>query len=235
VAGQNAEPPPRKEMLMAILVRRKGGAWEKVGEKTYTDESHLQQMLYESPELIRTPDEKKPPLVFIKEAGLLGSGSTDLLGVDANGEIYIVECKRAVNPDIKRKVIGQVLEYGAKLWNEDYENFSDRFLKKEKKSLEELLRKKKLPDDWSFENFQSRAAQNLKSGSFHLIVVVDKMNEGLRRIIDYVRSRQADFNFEGLELSLFKQGEVEILVPNSTPHVQFLHYHGRNWHLNRSS
>jgi len=197
---------------MAILIRTKHGKWEKVGESPFKDEAHLQQMLYESPELIRTSGEEKPPWVFIKEAGLPGSGSTDLLGVDCDGEIYIVECKLADNPDIRRKVIGQILEYAAFLWKENYENFSDRFFQKEKKALEELLGNK-VSDDPALEDFQAKVEQNLDSGRFHLIVVVDKMRDELQRIVDYVQARQAGFHIEVLELALFKEGDTEVLVP----------------------
>jgi hypothetical protein len=67
------------------------------------------------------------PRVFVHETGLPGSGSTDLLGVDSDGNVYIVECKLASNSEIRRKVIGQVLEYAAFLWNMPYEDFDQLF------------------------------------------------------------------------------------------------------------
>jgi hypothetical protein len=48
--------------------------------------------------------------VFIREAGLPGSGYTDLLGVDERGNILVVETKHARNDEVRRKVIGQVLD-----------------------------------------------------------------------------------------------------------------------------
>jgi RecB family endonuclease NucS len=66
-------------------------------------------MLYESPELIPTKVEDQA-VIFTREAGLPGSGFTDLVGVDAQGNVLIVETKLARNGEIRRKVIGQVLE-----------------------------------------------------------------------------------------------------------------------------
>ena len=105
---------------MEILIRKKGTRkWEKVGEQEFANESVLQDILYKSPEII--PIEKlgeniKEPKVFIKEAGLEGSGFADLIGIDESGGITIIECKLANNADIRRKVIGQLLEYAAYLW-----------------------------------------------------------------------------------------------------------------------
>jgi hypothetical protein len=67
-------------------------------------------LLNDSPELIPTKVEDQAA-IFTREAGLPGSGSTDLVGVDAQGNILIVETKLARNGEIRRKVIGQVLEY----------------------------------------------------------------------------------------------------------------------------
>ncbi len=104
---------------MDILVRKeKHGKWKKVRERKFEDEAALQNILYQSPEIIpieKLGEDFLKPKVFIKEAGLPGSGNTDLIGIDEKGGITIVECKLATNIDIRRKVIGQVLEYAAHL------------------------------------------------------------------------------------------------------------------------
>ena len=74
---------------MPILVRRKGEKWQRANDIEFADEGELQKMLYEGPELVSPHDQN--PAVFVKEAGLPGSGYTDLLGVDPAGNILIVE------------------------------------------------------------------------------------------------------------------------------------------------
>jgi len=44
--------------------------------------------------------------LMLKEVGLPGAGSTDLVGIDVKGNIYIIETKLAKNPEAKRQVIG---------------------------------------------------------------------------------------------------------------------------------
>jgi RecB family endonuclease NucS len=67
---------------MAIVIRKQGGKWEKTEKVIFADEAQLQKMLYE---------------IFTREAGLPDSGFTDLVGVDAQGNILIVETKLARN------------------------------------------------------------------------------------------------------------------------------------------
>ena len=96
--------------FMAIVVRSQGGKWQKAAKVEFAAEAQLQKLLYDSPELIPTSYEEDQPAVFIREAGLPGSGYTDLLGVDERGNILVVETKHARNDEVRRKVIGQVLD-----------------------------------------------------------------------------------------------------------------------------
>jgi hypothetical protein len=197
---------------MSILFRKKGQNWQPARELAYSSEAHLQKMLYDSPELIPVHGGEKVARVFIREAGLPGSGSTDLVGVDEKGKIYIVECKLATNPENRRKVIGQILEYAAYLWGMAFEDFAQLFTSREKKSLEQLLTEK-VPAEWAYEEFRQAIAGNLESGSFHLFIAVDEINEELERIIAYLNRGGPGIGLQAIELNLYGEGEMEILVP----------------------
>jgi len=97
---------------MAILLRSQGGKWQKVAEIDFKTEAELQQLLSDSPELLDTDDEGNA-IEFDREAGLPGSGFTELVCVDCHGNVLIVESKLARNREIRRTVIGQVMEYAA--------------------------------------------------------------------------------------------------------------------------
>ncbi len=195
---------------MAIVIRNQGGKWEKTENVIFADEAQLQKLLYDSPELIPTKVEDQAA-IFTREAGLPGSGFTDLVGVDAQGNILIVETKLARNGEIRRKVIGQVLEYAAYLWGMSFDDLDRFFLKREKKSLLNLLYEK----DPSIDKDQLKQSVegNLASGKFQLIIAVDTINPELEKIIAYVSSRGSELQLEALELGFYKQGQVEILVP----------------------
>src|SRR5437868_6799735 len=126
---------------MAIVIRNNGGKWKRATKVEFAAEAQLQKLLYDSPELIPTYEEDKPA-VFVREAGLPGSGFTDLLGVDGNGNILVVETKLARNDEVRRKVIGQVLEYAAHLWKMNFQDFDSLFVSREGTPVLDLLESK---------------------------------------------------------------------------------------------
>lgn len=209
---------------MKIAMRAREGEesrWKKVVDRNYRDEAHLQQLLYESPDLIPIEDLEDggvSPGLFIKEAGLPGSGSTDLIGVGEAGNITVVECKLATNPDIRRKVIGQVLEYAAYLWQMSYHEFDDIVQRREGQPLAELMRQQLEAEgsieDWSEEEFRAGVAEALQQGVFRIIVAVDEVTDELRRVIRYLNAcGPAGFSIYGLEMHYFADDQTELLVP----------------------
>lgn len=198
---------------MGVLVKRKGGEWREAKLFRYSDERELQKMLHNSPQLIPVQGELTKTRIFIDEAGLAGAGCTDLIGVDNDGEIYLVECKLATNPQIRREVIGQILEYASYLWELSYEDFDTLFVKRKGETLKALLTGTAI-EGWEFETFRDAITENLKAGNFHLIIAVDEMNEQLEEIIGFLRKRGAGVRLQAIELERYVEDDAEILVPH---------------------
>ena len=202
---------------MKIIVRTKE-RWEKVSERSYAKESELQDILADSPDLIPISElggGRKSIKIAIREAGLPGSGSTDIIGVDENGNITIIETKLAQNAEIKRKVIGQIIEYAAFLWQKSYEEFDEIVYGRTGSHLLDLMENaEKEDEEWSAEDFRDAVETNLKEGIFALFIVVDEINEELRRIVDYLNSKNfVDFEFYALELKYFQEKGLEVVLP----------------------
>lgn len=203
---------------MKIMVRTDAkGRWQKVDEKTFERETELQLLLYSNLDLIPVEmldAERRPIRVSVREAGLPGSGQTDLLGVDEDGNIVVVETKLASNQEIKRKVIGQILEYAAYLWQKPYEEFDSIVRARRGKGLIELMQEAEKDDeDWTSEDFRSAVAENLRVGRFGLFIVVDEINEELRRIIDFLNTNAGNLQLYALELKYFRTDGGEIVLP----------------------
>ena len=194
---------------MSILVKNGTARWGKASQTEFADEVQLQKFLYDSPELLEWQDDE--PIVFTRESALPGSGYTDLIGVAANGDILLVETKLAKNPEIRRKVIGQVLEYAAFLWGMAYAEFNQFFVKGEGRSLVEILAEKS--DDFVADEFENAVAKNLKDGRFYLLIAVDEMNKELERIISYLSSRGSGLKLEALAVRVFTSGTTSVLAP----------------------
>jgi hypothetical protein len=202
-----------------VLVRKQEEkGWISLPSEGYSGEVHLQEILFRDPDIVPVEDissdtELSPIKLMLKEVGLPGSGATDLVGIDKNGNIYIIETKLARNPEVRRQVIGQILEYAAFL-NEKGLDWLDDVVKKQKNvSISEYFDKLNDPD-WDKESFEQNLRDNLDSGTFKLFIAVDEMNPDLQRIINYMEN-VLSMEIYALELRYFKDKDgMEILVPN---------------------
>lgn len=204
---------------MKILMRnQKSESWKLVESAAYGAEAELQSLLASSPSLIPIDEIREgvsPLVVAVREFGLTGSGNTDLLAFSAEGDIAIVECKLAANAEIKRKVIEQILEYGAYLWNMTYEEVDQRVNRLRGKSLADLVAESIEDSEWDEENFRSNVQDALTRGAFILIIAVDEMNDELSRTIKFLNGcGNPSFSFNALEMRRFQQADTEILVPD---------------------
>lgn len=156
-------------------------------------ERELQKRILESPSLLPGFD---GPTAAAEEVPVRRAGSADVVVVDAGGQIAIVECKRATNPECRRWVIGQVFEYAAGLWKLDYEDF-ERSLAARGTVLTEPF---KDAAGWKEKTFRRAVSRTLEAGDFRLFIAVDEMTEKLTKRLN----------------------RTVVFVNNQLPKVQFL-------------
>lgn len=204
---------------MKILIRSgEVKNWNLVKPIEYEGETELQYLISESPSLIpldEIDESTAVATVAVREFGLPGSGNTDIVLFGPKGDISIIECKLASNPESKRKVIGQILEYAAFLWEMKYEEVDERVTRIMDRSLADLVADTVEGTEWDEEEFRAGVVQTLAAGSFTLIIAVDQINDELSRIIKYLgASVNAGFTFGALEMRRYRSGDNEILVPH---------------------
>ena len=203
---------------MRILVRKeKSKQWDFAEPINPKIEAELQHLLAESPSIIPIDDIREgiSPLVFaVREFGLPGSGNTDVIGFTPEGDIAIIECKLSANPEVKRKVIGQILEYAAYLWEMKYDDLDRRVYDICKKPLVSLVAEA-VAGEFDEVAFRTGIETVLASGTFILIVVVDEINEELKRVIRYFNEcGKSGFSLHALEVRKYKTEGIEFLVPH---------------------
>jgi len=201
-----------------ILIRNdKSSQWTVAESAAYGAEIELQDLLARSPSLIPLHEIREgasPLIVAVREFGLPGSGNTDILCFTADGSIAVIECKLAANPESKRKVIGQILEYGAYLWGMAYEEVDQTVHRLAGKDLVDLVRASVGNADWDEAGFRDTVSKSLETGAFALVVAVDRINEELSRTIRFLNGcGNPAFSFHALELLRFSAGGSDILVP----------------------
>jgi len=119
------------------------------------------------------------------EVNLPGAGLIDVFLVSEYGRLIMVECKLSRNPQARREVVGQVLDYARELARYGYEDLqrviSNR-LRRRGNVLYQLAEAEGTPLGEA--DFVDRVTRDLAVGRFLLIIAGDGITEGTRRIGD---------------------------------------------------
>lgn len=130
------------------------------------------------------------------ELNLPGAGLLDVLLISEHGHLVVVECKLWCNPQARREVVGQILDYARELARYGYEDLqrivSNR-LGRQGNILYELTSAAGSPLGEA--EFVDRVARDLEAGRFLLLIAGDGITEGTRRIGEYL-SAQAGLAFD---------------------------------------
>jgi hypothetical protein len=97
----------------------------RVPEGVAAQEHPLRDLIYDHPALLPL-HELEPGIgrvvTVAKELNLPGAGFIDVLLVSEHGRLIVVECKLWRNPQARREVVGQVLDYARELARYGYED-----------------------------------------------------------------------------------------------------------------
>jgi hypothetical protein len=155
-------------------------------------------------------------LILAREFGTT-SGPIDAVGIDGDGQLYLVETKLYKNPD-KRTVVAQVLDYGASLWKSlnDFDDFllqlNGHVQKKFGMSATEKIKSFFSIDDDQLQNVLEQMKHNLDEGNFKFVVLMDSMEDRLKDLIVYM-NQNSKFDIYGVELEYYQHDTFEILIP----------------------
>lgn len=208
-------------------VDSEGGLTRMIPSKP-ASEDEIQKLIADHPEMVTGDDEKL--LLIRREAPIADASdggrrwSLDHLFVTRDAKPVLVEVKQATNTQLRREVIGQILEYAANAvlhWGRGrlVEAYRSRFDDEEAadQHLDAFLREGG-GDGISAEvanpaSFWERVDTNLQSGVLKLVIVADQIPRELARIIEFL-NEQMDAEVRGVELRWFTSDTgVKTLVP----------------------
>jgi len=202
---------------MAIIITKDGKETKKIEKSNFEQEDYLQKFIYENPETIPLYDIKENiQLLVLYREFPTKSGSVDALGIDREGNIYLVETKLYKNPD-KRLVVAQVLDYGASLWiNYSYDDFINQinsFLNsKLKVNLNQRIGEFFGLSEEEVKVIVEKIHSNLKEGNFKFVVLMDRLHQQLKDLIIYLNAN-SEFDIYAVELEYYKYNSYEIMIP----------------------
>lgn len=204
------------------LVQDEGGLIE-MTEQGYEKEDHLQELLANYPNLLAgdqiTSGEPRRWLLVSRELALAseedgaGRWSVDHLFLDQDAIPTIVEVKRSSNTQIRREVVGQMLDYAANAvvyWKA--EELHTRFSQSHEDPEEKLSDFLQDPDA-DLEDFWQRVKMNLEAGRVRLVFVADKIPAGLRQIVEFLNKQMSPAEVLAVEVKQYIGQGMKTLVP----------------------
>lgn len=203
---------------MPIIISQHGKDAVRVDQSQFEKEAHLQEYIYNNPESIPLYDIKEDiRFIILAREFPTDSGPIDALGIDRDGDVYLVETKLYKNPD-KRLVVAQVLDYGASLWRSGYdfseflnlleENVQDKFKLSIHAKLAEFFNIAEEEVDQILESVR----RNLDEGRFKFVVLMDKLHSPLKDLIVFL-NENSKFDVYAVEMEFYKHDKWEILIP----------------------
>jgi hypothetical protein len=194
-----------------------------------TLEDALQTLIEKYPEVIPgsmiEPGAEDPPrFVLLRREMPAGGWSLDHLLVDQRGILTLVEAKLIQNPDSRRDVVGQIMEYAAvavESWTaESVHEKAGEFWAKSNMDVDSVIRDA-FGEDKDPDEFWSSVAANLAKGRIRLIIAGDEIRPEVRRIIEYLNAEMANAEVLGLELKCYGlDSESLVLVPRLVGQTQ---------------
>ena len=192
------------------------------------DESFLQDLLFRFPQTlpIAAIDAAYADPVPICRELSTRAGYVDALYVNSLGRLTLAEFKLWRNPQARREVIGQILDYTKELASWRYEDLQREVSKARGTSgnvLYDLVRKH--APDVNEADFVDNVTRHLKRGEFLLLIIGDGIREGVENIVDFVqRYTGLHFNLALVEAALYRDGAERLIVqPRVLARTEIMH------------
>jgi len=147
------------------------------------------------------------------------AGDVDVVYVTPTGRPVIVEAKLWRNPEARRKVVGQILDYAKELSRFNFESFDAAVRAARRKidgedpprGLVDLVRAQDPALDEA--QFCDSVTRNLRRGEMLLLIVGDGIREGVGAIADFLEGHASlHFTFGLVEMAVFQMPDGGQLV-----------------------
>jgi len=139
----------------------------------YSDEAELQKIVYERPDLLKS-EQQSADIYSIDREVTVPSGRIDVLDIDKNGTVLIIEVKLNKNLQLRREVLGQLLDYYSDIQGLSYYELNSLTNRK----LENIIKKGEFEEET-----REKIEYNLKNDGIKLMIVTDESNDNLEKIL----------------------------------------------------
>ena len=204
------------------------GMLESLEETMFPSEDELQALLADHPELLDgeqiRPDDARRWILVTREKGIAPARgeaarwSVDHLLIDQDAVPTLAEVKRGSNPEIRRAIVGQLLEYAAhasETWTPaDLRGAFERQCESRgHDAREEVAALLRTEDEADVDFFWERVATNLAAKRLRLLFVADRIPDPLARVVEFLNGQMRDIEVLAVEIKRFDRPSGQTLVP----------------------
>lgn len=183
------------------------------------DEAFVQRLVFNHPEVLPL-SEIDPTCVDpvpVCDELPTKAGPVDVFMMTATGMPVLVECKLWTNPQARREVVGQIIDYAKEVRRWSYEDLQRACASRcgPEFSLFGLMNEP--AGSLDERTFIDNVTRNLRDGRFVLLVVGDGIREGVEAIGEYLTGSGAlQFSFGLVELPVFETPTGQLIVTPRT-------------------
>lgn len=190
----------------------------------FDNEDLLQKIVSDNPTLLCFDGDA--PLAFVtREFSLPKAGYLDILMVSADGLPVPIECKLARNPQSRREVVGQIVDYVSILTSltvDELDNAVEGKLEMALRSFDSAN-----ADPKNFERRWQQVGTKLRAGQARYVIVIDEVPQDLERIIRFLIQR-SELDIRLVQISrypdpaghdLYVPANIVDIAPEERPHT----------------
>ena len=211
-----------------IYTTAKAGSLEALEETPFSSEDELQALIAEHPELIDgeqiRPGDPRRWILIKREKGIAESAgggalwAVDHLIVDQDAVPTLVEVKRGSNSEVRRTIVGQLLEYAAhasETWSA--EELRDAFeagaAARGLEPRDEIAALLGSDEESEADEFWDDVSTNLAAKRLRLLFVADSIPDPLARVAAFLNAEMAHIEVMAVEIKRFHGKSAQTLVP----------------------
>lgn len=184
----------------------------------FLSESEIQSLISKNPECLPTDilGETYNSLISVTTELRSPSGSMDILMTTPKGGLVIIETKLWRNPEARRKVVAQILDYAKDLskWTySDLQRELNRNLGTKGNILYNVAKSACKDECLTESRFVDEVSKNLRLGRFLLLIVGDGIREGAHGLTEFInKSGNLNYELAMIELGIYRTDKGDTLV-----------------------
>ena len=204
------------------------GHLDPMAEEPFALEDTLQKLVADHPKLLSgeqiNPNDPRRWILISREQGIADTEdggyrwALDHLLIDQDAIPTLVETKRSDNSQIRRTIVGQMLDYAAfarHTWKiqdirRDFEESESTAGRNWEDTLAELLRLDGEPDA---DEFWQRVETNVRAARLRLLFVADDIPDELTRVVEFLNEQMPGIEVLAVEIKQFLGETGKTLVP----------------------